>query len=274
MQTRITRLHRPATVEEAVSLLARPDVPAVPLLLPARPPEGLFPAAEGVDLSGLSLDGVALAEGTIVLGAAATLERILGSAIGHTPAGALIRDACRTTAHSGIRAVASVGGVVSSGDASDLLLALLVLDALCVVRGSVRREVPLAEFSPGTGELLLEVRVPPSPGGAGAALERVARTARDRSIVAAAAALAREGEACARARIALSGLSRGAARFPEAEGILAGGRLTPERIAEAAAAVAAAARPSADHLGSAEYRRAVGAVLARRAITAAWRRAA
>jgi carbon-monoxide dehydrogenase medium subunit len=62
-------------------------------------------------------------------------------------------------------------------------------------------------------------------------------------------------------------------RWPSAEKRLEGHGVTPERIVQAAATVEAEARPEGDHLGSAEYRRAVGAVLARRALTAAWQRA-
>ncbi len=108
----------------------------------------------------------------------------------------------------------------------------------------------------------------------GAALERVARTPRDRSIVAAAAAIEADGETCTRARLALSGVATEAMRLLAAERLLEGGRLTPERIAQAAAAVEAAARHPGDHLGSAEYRRTVAGTLARRALAAACERAA
>jgi CO/xanthine dehydrogenase FAD-binding subunit len=273
METGIREVHRPATLEEALRLLARTDMPAVPLYVAPQPPEGIIRAAAVVDVSHLGLDGVRATEAGISLGAAASLEAILRSAKGGTAAWALIGEACRTTAPSGIRAVASVGGAVLAGDASDLLLALLALDAACVVRGAQIREAPLAGFSPARGELLVEVRVPLPRRAMGAALERVARTPRDRSIVAAAAAIETDGETCVRARLALSGVAEEAMRPVPAERLLEGQRLTPERIAQAAAAVGAAARHPGDHLGSAEYRRAAGAAVARRAIAAAWERA-
>jgi carbon-monoxide dehydrogenase medium subunit len=207
------------------------------------------------------------------LGSTASLEAILKSPIGRTPAGALIQEACRTTAHSVLRAVVSVGGVVGCGEPSDLLLVLLAVDAMCIARGTLLREVPLAGFSPDVGELLLEVRVPLPGGNAGAALERVARTPRDRSIVAAAALLELDGTVCVRARLALSGVAPRATRWRTAEALLEGHPLTAERIAGAAAMVEAETHPPSDHLGGADYRRAMGAVLARRALTAAWQRA-
>jgi CO/xanthine dehydrogenase FAD-binding subunit len=221
----------------------------------------------------LGLGGVGVTDAGIVLGAAATLEAVLQNPIGGTAARDLIGEACRTSAHAGIRAVASVGGAVMAGEASDLLLALLALDAVCVFRGAQIREVPLAGLSPRAGELLVEVRIPLARLPMGAALERVARTPRDRSIVAAAAAIEAEGERCARARLALSGVAPEAGRCAEAERLLEGRPLTPERIGEAAAAVESAARHPGDHLGNAEYRRAAGGTLARRAIAAAWERA-
>jgi xanthine dehydrogenase small subunit len=254
-------------------LLARPDVPTLPLYVSPRPAEGVVAAVEAVDVSHLGLDGVRVSESSITLGAAATLEGILRSEVGRAPGGDLLCAACRTTAHAGLRAVASVGGVVLFDPTCDLYLALLALDAEGVLRGATTRDVPLAEFAPEAGELLVEVRIPRPQGALGAALERAARTPRDRSIVAAAAAIEVDGAACARARLALSGLAPQAVRWPAAERALEGRPVTAERIAEAAAAVEARARPEGDHLGSAEYRRAVGAVLARRALAAAWQRA-
>jgi CO/xanthine dehydrogenase FAD-binding subunit len=225
-----------------------------------------------VDVSHLGLDAVGITEGGITLGAAASLETVLASPIGGTPAGALICEACRTTAHSGIRAVASVGGAVLSGEPSDLLLALRALDAVCVLRGTGIREVPLIELPPGHGELLLEVRVPPAPRGFGVALERVARTPRDRSIVAAAAALVVERDTCVRATLALLGVAPKVITWRSGETLLEGKVLTADRIGRAAATLEAEATAFADHLGDAEYRRAVGTVLARRALMAAWQR--
>jgi carbon-monoxide dehydrogenase medium subunit len=272
METGIREVHRPATMEEALQLLARTDVPTAPLFVAPRPPQGILRAAAVVDVSRLGLDGVRATDAGISLGAAASLEEVLRGAIGGE-AGGLICEACRTTAHSGLRAVATVGGAVLAGDASDLLLALLALDAVCVVRGAQVREAPLAGFSPAGGELLVEVRIPLSRRAMGAALERVARTPRDRSIVAAAAALEADGEICVQARLALSGAAPEAMRVIAAERLLEGERLTPERLARAAAAVEAAARHPGDRLGSAEYRRAVAGTLARRALAVAWERA-
>ena len=273
MYTNVKEIHRPATMDEAIRLLARTDVPTAPLYISPRPLEGLLHAEAAVDLSGLGLDTVRVTEAGVTLGAAASLEAILKSPIGGTPAGALICEACLTTAHSGIRAVASAGGAIVCGGASDLLLALLALDAICVLRGPGAREIPLAELSIRPGELLVEVRVPAPRGALGAALERVARTPRDRSIVAAAAALEFAGDVCTRARLALSGLASMSLRWAAAEKELEGQRVWDERIAAAAATVDADARPAGDHLGSAEYRRTMGMVLARRALAAAWGRA-
>ncbi len=274
MYSGVGEVHRPESLEEALRLLSRVDVPTVPLFVAPRPPETPHPAAAAaVDLSLLGLAVVRLTTGGMALGAAATLEELLKGSISGTPPGTLICEACRTTAHSVLRAVASVGGIVLSGEDSDILLALLVLDAVCVLRGSASREASLAGFSPRFGELLVEVRIPPSRGVLGAALERVARTPRDRSIVAAAAAIEIDSGICTRARLAISGVAPKATRWAAAERLLEGQRVTTEGIAQVAATVEAEARPEGDHLGSAEYRRAVGAVLTRRALTAAWQRA-
>ncbi len=274
MDTGITEVHRPQSLEEAVQLLSRPDVPTTPLFVGPRPPEApRCGSTAAVDLSLLGLDAVGVTDHGVTLGATATLEALLKSSIAATPAGALICEACRTTAHSALRAVASVGGAVLAGEPSDFLLALRALEAICVLRGAGIREVPLLELPPRHGELLLEVRIPPTLPGFGAALERVARTPRDRSIVAAAAALRVEEGLCARVRLALAGVAPQVIGWRSGEMILEGKPLTADGIARAAATVEAEAMPFADHLAGAEYRRWVGTVLVRRALSTAWQRA-
>ena len=71
------------------------------------------------------------------------------------------------------------------------------------------------------------------------------------------------------ARIAITALAPTIRRVPEAEAALIGSDGGDAAVAAAAAAAAAAAEPISDVRGSADYRRAMAAVIARRAIEAA-----
>ena len=75
------------------------------------------------------------------------------------------------------------------------------------------------------------------------------------------------------ARVAMTALSATIRRVPEAEAALVGSDGGTAAIEAAGAAVAAAATPISDVRGSAEYRRAMAAVIARRAIETALSRA-
>jgi CO/xanthine dehydrogenase FAD-binding subunit len=75
------------------------------------------------------------------------------------------------------------------------------------------------------------------------------------------------------ARIAMTALSPTIRRVPEAEAALVGSDGDEGAIEAAGAAVAAAATPISDVRGSADYRRAMAAVIARRAIATALSRA-
>ena len=75
------------------------------------------------------------------------------------------------------------------------------------------------------------------------------------------------------ARVAMTALSATIRRVPEAEEALVGSDGGSTAVEAAGAAVGAAATPISDVRGSADYRRAMAAVIARRAIATALSRA-
>ncbi|MCC7355458.1 MAG: xanthine dehydrogenase family protein subunit M, partial [Anaerolineae bacterium] len=82
-----------------------------------------------------------------------------------------------------------------------------------------------------------------------------------------------ETGACREARIVLGAVAPTPIRAPAAEAALRDRRLTDGVLAEAAQQAAAASRPISDIRASAEYRRHLVGVLAKRAVRAAWMRA-
>jgi carbon-monoxide dehydrogenase medium subunit len=159
-----------------------------------------------------------------------------------------------------------------------LVAALLVCDAQVVLYAADgHHEIPLSGFLPRRAELLaapaliVEVKAPVPPAGAGVGLAMVARTPADSPIVLAAAALEVEGSRCVRARLALGGVAPTAVRLAEVEGMLAGRPLSGELIGAAARQVGDLVDPPGDFRGSAEYRRAMARVLSERALREAGR---
>ena len=272
MPTRVREYHRPKDWAAALKLLRAPHT--APLVLGPRPSDDPGAGAEAVvDLSTLKLDYVTQSDdGTLHLGALTPLADLADL---HFPASELLADAVHNTAHYGLRNVATVGGAILSPDCpSEVLLALLALDATVVIRGDKLREISLTEFvaaypTLGDGELISELRIKPIDAGrVGAALERVARTPRDEAIVAVAAIVALDGDGTIRlARVAISGASPRPQRAFAAEKLIEGAPLSDESLKKTANEALSLATPVGDYRGSARYRKEMAGVLTRRALT-------
>jgi carbon-monoxide dehydrogenase medium subunit len=105
------------------------------------------------------------------------------------------------------------------------------------------------------------------PIDAGHAVEEFARRHGDFAIVAIAAAIRIDGEACRWARLAAAGTGPAPVRLRAAENILIGGGLGASAIEEAAnVAAAELVDLNSDNNGSADYRRHLTKVLTGRAI--------
>jgi len=186
----------------------------------------------------------------------------------------VLKAAAPLVGHFPIRARGTFGGSVAHGDpASEWCMLTLLLDGDVVVRGEDgERTVPASEFFLGffttalaPGEILTEIRFARAP--AAAALEEFARRQGDFAIVAAAAAVDRDGDGtCTGARVVIGGVDEIPLRVEAAEEVLAGSDLGDEAIEEAAQVAAREVDPSSDVHGSAEYRKRLTAVLLRRAL--------
>jgi CO/xanthine dehydrogenase FAD-binding subunit len=273
MATRIREYLRPTDWPGALKALRRPGVATRPLVVGPRP-EALdaWEAEAVVDLSRLGLDYIREDEGTIRLGGLTPLQALAESPLLQSLANGILSQAAGLAGGLGLRHIASLAGALAPGQGpSDVHLALLALDATIVLRGDEVREVPLAEFQPHTLELVTEVRLSQSPGVYGS-LQRVARTPRDQAIVAVAVALEVEEArgTCTRARVAVAGAGPEPMRLAEAEALLEGKGFSPSLLVTAERAAQAAANPTGDYRGSAEYRKSMAGVLVGRAIDCAW----
>lgn len=238
---------RPGTLEEALLSLGRPGAVVVGGGTKVNSASSLEPVVV-VDLQGLGLDTIEnVADGRLLIGATATLRRVVGSP--RVPEA--VREAARREEPSTLGNMATIGGCVAGADpASELLATLLVHDALVT---SVTKE---GERAIELGALLLDpaqlaagiiTSVTIDTDGVTAAV-RTGRTVADRPIVAAVARRNSMGER----RLALAGVA-----------------VTPVSVIAAHDSFDDAIRslhPPGDFRGSEEYRRELAVVLARRVL--------
>jgi aerobic carbon-monoxide dehydrogenase medium subunit len=192
----------------------------------------------------------------------------------------LLAKAIPLIGHVPIRSRGTVGGSVAHADpAAELPAVMLLAEATMVARkaGGASREIGAAEFFEGffttalaADELLVEIRLPAWPAGAGVAFQEVARRHGDFALVGAGAVVVRDGGGTVTdARLAFTGVAGTPVRSTAAEAVLRGTTADTDAIAAAAAAVAGDIEPSGDVHATAAYRRHVAEVLARRVLTEA-----
>jgi len=191
----------------------------------------------------------------------------------------LLAEAVHRVATPAIRTSGTIGGNLAYAEAaSDPAPALLCLNAEARVLGpGGERAVPLARFFRGfyeaalePGEIVTAVRVTPPPAGArGGYVKFTSRSAEDKPLVGVAALVVLDGAGrCVEARIGLGGSAPTPVRADRAERALRGEALTDAAARAAAEAAAGEADPLSDLMGSADYRREMIRVWARRLLIA------
>lgn len=248
----ITAYHRPQSLEEALMLLARPQVRTLPIGGGTQFDRQTMEDCEVLDLQGLGIDQVQISRDQVQAGAAARLQSLLASA--EISSG--LRKALELEAGYNLRQMRSLAGALLAADGrSPLATVLLALDA------SLRLErLGSQPENTGLGELL--VGKPPRLHGtlvtavsfaanARVAYEYVARTPADLPIICVAAARWPSG----RMRLAVGGF--GAAPNLAMDGPEEGGWQ---------AAVRNACTRSGDQWASAAYRQETAVILAGRCV--------
>ncbi len=242
----IRAYHRPQTLEEALQWLQNPN--AFPLgggTVLSQQKEGEIIA---VDLQALGLDRIERRGNSLEIGARVTLQQLLEWE--ELPSD--LQMALSLEAPLNVRNMATVAGTIVSCDGiSPFVTGLLALDARLVrYEGTESQETPIGDFLPFRPRgLITAVRLP--VGDVQFAFEYVARTPLDLPIVCAALTRWPSG----RTRLALGGWGdhpRLAMDGPESSGLEIAARN--------------AFYEAADTRASAEYRREMAAVLARRAL--------
>jgi CO/xanthine dehydrogenase FAD-binding subunit len=192
-------------------------------------------------------------------------------------------EAASQTATVQIRNMGTIAGNLCNGspcaDSVPVLIARGARLALKSPRGE--RLLPVGAFCKGPGEtalapdeLLVRIHVPPPPPSTGFAFAKLpARTHVDISAVNVGVMVTRKGGACGEARIVLGAVGPVPLRTYQAEAWLAGATLGAKLLEEVGELAASETRPIDDVRASAAYRRAMTAVLVRRALVVAATRA-
>jgi aerobic carbon-monoxide dehydrogenase medium subunit len=233
-----------------------------------------------VDINRLGgLDGIAsTGEGGLTIGALARHRAVEKSPLVREQ-NPLLASAMPLIGHFQIRNRGTMGGSLAHADPAAELPALAVLlgcEFSLAGKGAVR-VVPAADFFLGymataiePGELLTEIRFPSWRPGAAWAIDEIARRKGDFALVGVALSAELDGSANLQdVAIVMFGVSGKPQRIESAESMLKGRRVDREVLRELGRVVAEELEPDSDVHASAEYRKEVGGVLARRALESA-----
>lgn len=273
------------TVDEATRALAdgaRAVAGGTDLVVGARqgkaPLPGSLVAIHRLD----ELRGIREASGVLHLGALVTHAELAADPTVRAHLAALA-DACAIVGSHATRAFGTVGGnLMNASPAMEAGGPLLCFGAAVVLRSaSGTRTLGIAELLAGPGqttatpgELLETVEVPLPAETRGSCYVRLQyRRQMEIAVVGATAVLALQDGRIAEARVAITALAPTIRRVPDAESALLGSDGGGEAVQAAAEAIAEASRPISDLRASADYRRAMAAVIGRRAIEGALARA-
>jgi carbon-monoxide dehydrogenase medium subunit len=278
--------HAPATVDEALALLARYGGEAKVLaggqsLVPLLNFRLARPSAL-VDLNRIgALAYIEESDGQIRFGALTRQRTIELSPVvrARLP---LLSEATRWVGHLPIRTRGTIGGSLAHADpAAEYPAVLTALEGEVVARGPRNERVIGAgdlfqaylTTSLGPDEILTEVRLPVMPPGGGYAFEEFARRHGDFALVGIAAVLVMDGGRCVRARLATAGVGPVPIRLRAAEEILEREGLGAAALEAAAQRASELVEPDSDIHASAAYRRHLTRVLTARAVARARARA-
>ena len=279
--------HAPTSISEAIAALAHYGGEAKVLaggqsLMPLLNMRLVRPAAL-VDINRIaSLEGIRVDDGRITVGAL-TRQRALEEDGALAAALPLLGEIARYIGHPAIRNRGTVGGSLAHGDpAAELPCAMLALEAALVVEGPRgARPVPAERFHRhllttdlAFDELLTGIEIPVPPRATGHGFAELTRRFGDFAVVGAVALITLDPVGrCCRARVALAGVAPTSVRARRVEAALEGDGLEPTRIDEAVQLAREEIDPPSDLHAPRAYREAMTAVMIRRAVLEAARRA-
>jgi carbon-monoxide dehydrogenase medium subunit len=236
-----------------------------------------------IDIGGLrGMSYIREENGQIAIGALTTHADIESSNLLRAKC-PLLAETAATIGDVQVRNRGTIGGSLAHADpAADYPAAILAIEAEMIAATSAgTRSIPAAEFfvdmlttALRSGEILSQIRIAPREPSTGSAYEKMHQPASGFAIVGVAARVkaAKDGK-IEKVAVGVTGLGPRAYRASEVEKALVGKKGSEKAFAEAAKQVAQGIDPLSDLHASAEYRREMAAVYARRALEKAFARA-
>jgi len=279
--------HRPASVDEAVGLLASHAGAALILagghsLIPMMKLRMAVPE-HLIDIQGIdTLSSIDVSGSQIEIGAAVTQAEIIASE-DLARLCPILRETALQIADPQIRNVGTIGGNVANGDpGNDMPAIMQLLDATYVLTGpDGAREVRARDFYEAAyftardeSEMLTALRFNAPPEGHGFSYQKQKRKIGDYATAAAGVVLTLYGSTCTGASIGLTNVADTPLWAEEASNALIGSDLEKDAIEAAVTAAKAITDPAADGRGPKEYRTHLAGVMVRRAIEQAQSRTA
>jgi carbon-monoxide dehydrogenase medium subunit len=196
----------------------------------------------------------------------------------------ILSEAAGFIGNGRVRHRGTIGGSLAHADpAAELPTVVVALRGSVDVRGPAgERTIPAAEFfvthfttALEPAEVVTGVRVPVMPDGQGWAFVELARRAGDFALVEAAALvdLEEDGRRCSGVRLGLGAVGERPFDVSALAAAMIGAEPNEDTVVEVALAASEQVEPSSGVHGSGEYRRRMAAVVAKRALLAAIRRA-
>lgn len=276
MFEKVEAFYRPASVREALRLLhsgngrARVVAGGTDVVV-----EGDRSIRFLIDITQAGLSYIRRKGNACHIGATTTMADLETSPVIRGLARGIVTQASASCGSVQIRNLATLGGNLANGSlAADTATPLLALNAELVLADSCgRRKVPLAAIYSTLRETLLdhalivEIVVPAPPRAGHWCYHKLARTEADISLVNLAAGLQLDARGRVKwARIAMGAVAPTPVRAVLTEKLMTGRPLDETLLEEACDQVAREVTPVSDGRVSAEYRRAMCRLLARRAI--------
>ena len=226
-----------------------------------------------VDLQDIdALQGIDVSGDTIRIGAMVTQHELIADEA-LFKAAPIIREAATQIADPQVRYVGTIGGNVANGDPGNDMPGLMqCIDAVFTVEGpDGARDITAREFyeaayftARADDEILTSVSFKPQSGGY--AYEKQKRKIGDYATAASAVLIAKDGETCTEASIAMTNLSDTPIYSETASQALIGSDLGADAVSAAVAAALADIDPAEDGRGPIEFKKHVAGVILRRAI--------
>ena len=276
------------SVEDALDLMAKHGedgkllagghslIPAMKLRL--QSPRTLIDLGTAAGLRGIRLDNNELVIGALTVHSDVAASDLVRKYLpGLAEAASVIGD-------MQVRNRGTIGGSVAHADpGADFPVILTALNAAVVVQSTAgTRTISVDDFftdffttAMSANEILTEIHVPLPGAASGSAYTKLPHPASGYVVVSAGALITRQASGtCTASRIAIGGLGSGPLRAIATEMELQGKPLTPQLITSAAAKAADESDPVDDPYASADYKKYVATVYARKAIETAVQRAA